>query len=73
METKNRKSQEKTNRIYYPETMTSLAAKYQISRVTLRKWLIPIENQINISPRRPFTPVEIKIIIEFLGDYDSGD
>ena len=54
-----------------PETMTSLAAKYQISRVTLRKWLIPIENQINISPRRPFTPVELKIITEFLGDFVS--
>ncbi|WP_103919354.1 hypothetical protein [Candidatus Venteria ishoeyi] len=69
METENRKSQEKSKKIYYPETMTSLAAKYKISRVTLRKWLIPIENQINISPRRLFTPVELKIIIEFLGDF----
>ena len=53
-----------------PETLTSMAAKYKVTYETFRKWIKPIEKQINFSPRRTFTPAEVKMIIEFLGEYD---
>ena len=51
--------------------MTSLAAKYRVSYHTFRKWIKPLENQINISPRMTFTPADLKIIINFLGEYNG--
>ncbi|MBU1719829.1 MAG: DUF4248 domain-containing protein [Bacteroidetes bacterium] len=53
-----------------PETLSSLAAKYRVTYETFRKWLLPILDQVNFSPRRTFTPAEIKKIIDFLGEYE---
>ncbi|MBI9036088.1 MAG: hypothetical protein JEZ03_16630 [Bacteroidales bacterium] len=60
------------NYSYYnqPETLTSLAAKYQVSLGTFRKWIKPIEYKLNIAHKKPFTPAELRIIIEFLGEYN---
>jgi hypothetical protein len=52
-----------------PETLGSLAAKYKVSTKTLKKWIKPIENQLNLDNHRIFTPAELKMIIEFLGEY----
>ena len=52
-----------------PETLTSLAAKYKVSLTTFRKWIKPIEHELKISHKKPFTPVELKVIIWFLGEY----
>ena len=50
--------------------MTSLAAKYQVSLGTFRKWIKPIQAKLNISHKKPFTPAELKMILEFLGEYN---
>ena len=52
-----------------PETLTSLAAKYNVTYITFRKWVKPIMHKINFRPRRTFTPAELKVILEFLGEY----
>ena len=53
-----------------PETLTSLASKYEVSVKTFRKWIIPIEHKLNIEHKKPFTPIELRAIINFLGEYD---
>ena len=53
-----------------PETITSLAAKYKVCLPTFKKWLEPIEHKLNIAHKKPFTPAELQIIIEFLGEYE---
>lgn len=52
-----------------PETLTSLAAKYNVTYITFRKWVKPIQDKINFKRKRTFTPAELKVIIEFLGEY----
>jgi len=52
-----------------PENMTSLAAKYQVTLVTFKKWLKPIAGKISLARKKTFTPSELKVIIEFLGEY----
>ncbi|MBU0488781.1 MAG: DUF4248 domain-containing protein [Bacteroidetes bacterium] len=54
-----------------PETLSSLAAKYSVTYETFRKWLEPIKDQIRITPRRTFTPAEVREIIRFLGEYGA--
>ncbi len=56
-----------------PENLSSLAAKYEVSLHTFKKWLKPIQYKINLKPKKIFTPAELKIIIEFLGEYNVGD
>jgi transposase-like protein len=53
-----------------PETVTSLAAKYGVSQRTFRKWITPIEEELNITHRKIFTPIELNLIINFLGEYN---
>lgn len=52
-----------------PESIKSLAAKYKVSYVTFRRWIKPIEHKLNMQHKKPFTPAELKIIIDFLGEY----
>jgi len=59
------------NRFNRPETVTSLAARYQVSPITLLRWLNPIKDKIVIGRRQPFSPAELKIIIDFLGEYNT--
>lgn len=63
-------STERFKKFNQPETITSLAAKYNVSRVTFRKWIKPIEHKLEIKHKKPFTPAELKIIIDFLGEYN---
>ena len=53
-----------------PETITSLAAKYKVSLPTFNKWLKPIKHKLNMAHKKPFTPAELQIIIEHLGEYE---
>ncbi len=53
-----------------PENLTSLAGKYEVTTITLRKWLKPINDKIRLSHKHIFTPLEVKSIIEFLGEYN---
>lgn len=53
-----------------PETLLSLAAKYKVSYQTFRKWIIPIQDKIHFKQKKTFTPSELKIIIEHLGEYN---
>ena len=71
METGNRNNQEKTKKTYQPETLTSLAAKYNVSLKTFKKWIKPIEHKLTIAHRKPFTPSEIWKIVEFLGEFEE--
>ena len=71
METENRKNTDKPKKTYQPENLTSLAAKYNVSLKTFRKWIKPIEHDLTIAHRKPFTPAEIKKIVDFIGDYDD--
>ena len=54
-----------------PETLTSLAAKYKITVKKFHKGIMPIEQKLNIGHKKTFTPNEIKIIIDYLGEYDT--
>ena len=69
METINRKNEDGKKNIYQPELLTSLAAKYNVTLVTFRKWIKPIEHKLSIKHKVPLTPTDMKIIIEFLGEY----
>jgi len=55
-----------------PETMSSLAAKYNVSLTTFKKWIKPIQHEIVIEPKNPFKPADLKKIIDFLGEYNVG-
>ena len=59
METINRKNEDGTKKTYQAQTLTSLAAKYKVSVKTFRNWIKPIEHEITIAHRRPFSPLEI--------------
>ena len=59
----------KTTIKYTPETLTSLAQKYKVSPVTFRKWLEPIEAKLNRKHKTPFTPAQMQLIFEHLGEY----
>ncbi len=54
---------------YTPETLSSLAAKYGVSTQTFKKWIKEIEDSLGYHRKRPFTPVQIKMIFNFLGHY----
>ncbi len=55
---------------HVPETLTSLAAKYNVSLYTFRKWIAPIEDKIKPKRKKTFSPAELKIIFKHLGEYD---
>ena len=59
----------KTSIKFSPETMTSLAAKYDVSTTTFKKWLKPIESKLNRNHKLPFTPAQMEIIFDHLGEY----
>ncbi len=46
----------------------ALAGKYKVSTKTLEKWLKPIEKKVGEYSGRMFTPVQIKVIYEHLGE-----
>ena len=71
MKAENRKNIEKIKKTYQPETLTSLAAKYNVSLKTFRKWIKSIEHELTIAHKKPFTPAEIKQIVDFLGEYEE--
>jgi hypothetical protein len=60
-----------TNHLSGRETNKTLAAKYHVNIRTFRKWLKPIEylfaDKIAIG-RRDYTPREVKMIYEHLGE-----
>ncbi|MFC2111039.1 hypothetical protein ACFLQ5_01160 [Bacteroidota bacterium] len=58
------------HRFNKPETLTTLAAKYRVSLPTFKKWIKPIEHKLNITHKKTFTPAELQIIIEHLGEYE---
>ena len=45
-----------------------LAGKYNVSTRTLEKWLKPIEKKVGEYRGKVFTPVQIKVIYEHLGE-----
>ncbi len=53
-----------------PENLSSLAAKYEVSLHTFKNWLEPIQDKINLKLKKIFTPAELRVIIEFLGEYN---
>ena len=46
----------------------SLARQYKVSPKTLEKWLKPIEKKVGEYTGRMFTPVQVKVIYEHLGE-----
>lgn len=56
------------------ETITSLAAKYNVSRQTIYKWLKPIWHLLQrIEGCRTFTPAQVKKIYDHLGPAPDDD
>ena len=56
-----------------PENISTLAEKYQVSYHIFRQWLKPIEKKINLTHKKIFTPTELRIIIDHLGEYTIED
>ena len=53
---------------YKPENLSSLAAKFQVSNATFKAWLKTIDYNIVIEHKKIFTPKELRIIYEHLGE-----
>lgn len=51
-----------------PATRTQLAKRYGVSTETFKKWLVKIPNLLLDSNDRVFTPKQVGIIIEHLGE-----
>lgn len=49
-------------------TIAELATKYNVCRTTLRNWIKPFEAEIGERVGRIYTPKQIRIIIEKLGE-----
>jgi hypothetical protein len=57
---------EKTN--FPAMTLLELSIKYNVCRTTFKSWLKPFEAEIGERIGRIYTPKQIKIIIEKLGE-----
>lgn len=53
-----------------PETVATLAAKYNVDPRTLRRWIKPIQDSLSPPPWRSIRPVDLKKILEFIGEYE---
>jgi transposase-like protein len=56
-------------------TKSEIAGLYGISPDTLRKWLLPLEDQIqDLKNKKLFSPKEVKIVFEHLGSpFDEAE
>jgi len=53
---------------YKPENLSSLAAKFQVSNNTLKAWIKSMDYEITIEHKKVFTPKELSIIYDHLGE-----
>ena len=53
------------------ETMSSLAAKYGVTRRTLYSWIRPIRDDLTPGFWSIIKPHDLRKIIDFLGEYDT--
>jgi hypothetical protein len=60
-------SQEKNTKIK-AMNKTQLSSAYNVGMQTLKKWLEPFENEIGVYRGRTYTPQQVKIIFELLGN-----
>lgn len=49
-------------------TLAQLAAYYNVSRTTMRKWLKPFRNEIGPVEGNFYTPKQVQVIFDKIGD-----
>ena len=49
-----------------PMTLRQLAARWQVSERTVRRWIAPFMDELGTVHGRLFTPRQVKIILEHL-------
>ncbi|MBR3710388.1 MAG: hypothetical protein IKM99_05430 [Bacteroidales bacterium] len=50
----------------HPMTLTQLAARWQVSEKTVKKWIRPFREELGTIHGRIFTPQQVKIILGHL-------
>lgn len=58
----------KEGKKYKAYSKKQLTRLYNISEVTLRSWLRPIENKLGTYRGKAYSPIQIKMIFDFLGE-----
>ena len=60
----------KENSKFTPETLSSLAAKYDVTVKTFKRWINDLDDELKRKRKVPFTPVQLEMIIDHLGPYN---
>ena len=55
---------------FTPETLSSLAAKYDVTVKTFKRWIKDFDDELKRKRKVPFTPIQLEMIVDNLGPYN---